>query len=109
MNSVYRHAQLPDDRPELRDLPAQHRVLLRGSRAHRLGREIGETFHRVGVAHRGGRFTLQPLDDLTRGLRRSEQTIPALRLEFGKTQLAEGWNGLFAPAKTPREIIERLQ
>ena len=22
---------------------------------------------------------------------------------------ADGWNGLFAPAKTPREIIDRLQ
>jgi tripartite-type tricarboxylate transporter receptor subunit TctC len=30
-----------------------------------------------------------------------EQGFPALE--------AEGWNGFFAPAKTPREIIERLQ
>jgi len=30
--------------------------------------------------------------------------------ELGFPQLeAEGWNGLFAPAKTPREVIDRLQ
>jgi len=28
-------------------------------------------------------------------------------LGFPKLE-AEGWNGLFAPAKTPREIVERL-
>ena len=30
-----------------------------------------------------------------------EQGFPVLE--------ADGWNGLFAPAKTPREVIERLQ
>src|SRR2546423_1314820 len=35
--------------------------------------------------------------------------VPTVReLGFPKLE-AEGWNGLFAPAKTPREIIERLQ
>jgi len=34
--------------------------------------------------------------------------VPTVReLGFPKLE-AEGWNGLFAPAKTPREIIERL-
>lgn len=35
--------------------------------------------------------------------------VPTVReLGFPKLE-AEGWNGLFAPAKTPREIIDRLQ
>jgi tripartite-type tricarboxylate transporter receptor subunit TctC len=35
--------------------------------------------------------------------------VPTVReLGFPKLE-AEGWNGLFAPAKTPREVIERLQ
>ena len=35
--------------------------------------------------------------------------VPTVR-ELGVAKLeVEGWNGLFAPAKTPREIIERLQ
>jgi tripartite-type tricarboxylate transporter receptor subunit TctC len=35
--------------------------------------------------------------------------VPTVReLGFPKLE-AEGWNGLFAPAKTPRDIIERLQ
>ncbi len=35
--------------------------------------------------------------------------VPTVReLGFPKLE-ADGWNGLFAPAKTPREIIERLQ
>ena len=35
--------------------------------------------------------------------------VPTVR-ELGYPLLeAEGWNGLFAPAKTPREIIDRLQ
>jgi len=35
--------------------------------------------------------------------------VPTVReLGFPKLE-AEGWNGLFAPARTPREIIERLQ
>jgi len=35
--------------------------------------------------------------------------VPTVR-ELGFPGLeAEGWNGLFAPAKTPREIVERLQ
>jgi tripartite-type tricarboxylate transporter receptor subunit TctC len=35
--------------------------------------------------------------------------VPTVR-EQGVAKLEiEGWNGLFAPAKTPREIIERLQ
>ena len=34
--------------------------------------------------------------------------VPTVReLGFAKLE-AEGWNGLFAPAKTPREIVERL-
>jgi tripartite-type tricarboxylate transporter receptor subunit TctC len=35
--------------------------------------------------------------------------VPTVR-ELGFSSIeANGWNGLFAPAKTPREIIERLQ
>ena len=35
--------------------------------------------------------------------------VPTVReLGFPKLE-ADGWNGLFAPAKTPREVIERLQ
>ena len=35
--------------------------------------------------------------------------VPTVR-ELGYAQLeAEGWNGLFAPAKTPRDVIDRLQ
>jgi tripartite-type tricarboxylate transporter receptor subunit TctC len=35
--------------------------------------------------------------------------VPTVR-ELGFPQIeANGWNGLFAPAKTPREVIERLQ
>jgi tripartite-type tricarboxylate transporter receptor subunit TctC len=35
--------------------------------------------------------------------------VPTVR-ELGYAQLeVEGWNGLFAPAKTPREVIDRLQ
>jgi len=35
--------------------------------------------------------------------------LPTVReLGFPKIE-ADGWNGLFAPAKTPREVIERLQ
>ena len=35
--------------------------------------------------------------------------VPTVReLGFPKLE-AEGWNGLFAPAKTPRDVIERLQ
>jgi tripartite-type tricarboxylate transporter receptor subunit TctC len=35
--------------------------------------------------------------------------VPTVReLGFPKLE-ADGWNGLFAPAKTPRGIIERLQ
>ena len=35
--------------------------------------------------------------------------VPTVReLGFPKLE-AEGWNGLFAPAKTPREVIDRLQ
>jgi len=35
--------------------------------------------------------------------------VPTVR-ELGYAQLeAEGWNGLFVPAKTPREVIDRLQ
>ena len=35
--------------------------------------------------------------------------VPTVReLGFPKLE-AEGWNGLFAPARTPREVIERLQ
>lgn len=35
--------------------------------------------------------------------------VPTVRELGFPTLEAEGWNGLFAPAKTPREIIERLQ
>jgi tripartite-type tricarboxylate transporter receptor subunit TctC len=35
--------------------------------------------------------------------------VPTVR-ELGYPAMeADGWNGLFAPAKTPREVIERLQ
>jgi tripartite-type tricarboxylate transporter receptor subunit TctC len=35
--------------------------------------------------------------------------VPTVR-ELGYPSLElEGWNGLFAPAKTPRDIIDRLQ
>jgi tripartite-type tricarboxylate transporter receptor subunit TctC len=35
--------------------------------------------------------------------------VPTVR-ELGYATLEfEGWNGLFAPAKTPKEIIDRLQ
>jgi tripartite-type tricarboxylate transporter receptor subunit TctC len=47
----------------------------------------------------------------TNGSRRIRELpdVPTVR-ELGYPVLeAEGWNGLFAPAKTPKEIIERLQ
>src|SRR5215470_8886894 len=72
---------LLDDRAELFELLAQHRVLPGRRRADRLGTDLDEPFRDVGIAHRGGDLALQPIDDLLRRLRRREETVPALGLE----------------------------
>src|SRR5207253_11332045 len=35
--------------------------------------------------------------------------VPTVREQGFPLLEADGWNGLFAPAKTPRDVIERLQ
>src|SRR5258706_6517258 len=85
--SVERDAQLADDRPELRDLPAQHGVLLGGRRADGFGRDFAEALDRLGMAHRRRRLALQPVDDLARRPGAGEESGPALGLELGEAGL----------------------
>ena len=74
----------------------------------------------AGRLHVGGDQLSSSLADIKRGALRALATnaskriaelpdVPTVR-ELGFPALeADGWNGLFAPAKTPREIIDRLQ
>jgi tripartite-type tricarboxylate transporter receptor subunit TctC len=73
----------------------------------------------AGRVHLGGDQLSSSLGDIRKGTLKALATnatarIPALPdvptvRELGFPQIeANGWNGLFAPAKTPREVIERL-
>ena len=74
----------------------------------------------AGRIHVGGDQLSSSLADIRAGRIRALATnasrrvaelpeVPTVR-ELGYAMLeADGWNGLFAPAKTPREVIERLQ
>ena len=74
----------------------------------------------AGRLQLGGDQLSSSLGDIRKGTLRALATnasqriaalpdVPTVReLGFPKLE-AEGWNGLFAPAKTPREIIDRLQ
>ena len=74
----------------------------------------------AGRLHVGGDQLSSSLADIKAGKLRALATnsskripelpdVPTVR-ELGYPNLeADGWNGLFAPARTPREIIERLQ
>ncbi len=74
----------------------------------------------AGRLHIGGDQLSSSLADIKAGRLRALATnaskritdlpeVPTVR-ELGFASMeADGWNGLFAPAKTPREIIERLQ
>ena len=74
----------------------------------------------AGRLHVGGDQLSSSLADIKAGRLRALATnaskritdlpeVPTVR-ELGFASMeADGWNGLFAPAKTPREIIERLQ
>ena len=55
--------------------------------------------------HQGGQG---PGDQRLPAHRRAARRADGARAGLPELE-AEGWNGLFAPAKTPREIIERLQ
>ena len=73
----------------------------------------------AGRLQLGGDQLSSSLGDIRKGTLRALATnasqriaalpqVPTVReLGFAKLE-AEGWNGLFAPAKTPRELIERL-
>ncbi len=74
----------------------------------------------AGRLHLGGDQLSSSLADIKAGRLRALATnaskriadlpeVPTVR-ELGFASMeADGWNGLFAPAKTPREVIERLQ
>jgi tripartite-type tricarboxylate transporter receptor subunit TctC len=74
----------------------------------------------AGRIHVGGDQLSSSLADIKAGKLRALATtasqrvaelpdVPTVR-ELGFTSLeADGWNGLFVPAKTPRDVIERLQ
>ena len=74
----------------------------------------------AGRVHIGGDQLSSSLGDIRNGTIRALATnsskriaalpdVPTVR-ELGYPTLeAEGWNGLFAPAKTPRDVIDRIQ
>src|SRR2546423_13447934 len=76
--------------------------------------------HLAGRLQLGGDQLSSSLADIRKGSLKALATnaprrlsalpeVPTVRELGFPTLEAEGWNGLFAPAKTPREVIERLQ
>ncbi len=68
----------------------------------------------------GGDQLSSSIGDIKKGTLKALATVSATRIpalpdvptvrEMGMPKIeADGWNGLFAPAKTPRDIIDRLQ
>src|SRR6267143_673749 len=67
----------------------------------------------AGRLHVGGDQLSSSLADIKAGKLRALATNASRRIpelpDVPTVREADGWNGLFAPAKTPREVIDRLQ